>query len=143
LFNFYEDLEKFLLWAPGNLFYGFKHRSQSDYKEDSFEDKNRVIIGHEKFREAQNIYNRLLDFMYRIGYTNNGNDVKYRDPYAKYKMLQNATGKINSDDSLLTEMKEILRQFTHFGWWNTVEPHPVNTSQWEQKRHYKRMENQI
>lgn len=124
-FDFHSRKE--VSWAPGNLFYGFKKRAKSNDANGKFETRSIIITGEERFRRIEDVYNRMLDFTNRVGYTDSLRRIVLHD---RQVILNGIRQNILSDSSLMREMTEIFRDFVFIAF-ERDHPYPNDWRQWE------------
>lgn len=118
-------------WAAGNLFYEFKNRASSDRSaEDELERGSEVIMGYDRFMRAQNIYNHMIDYLHRVGYTNR---VQAMESEARQQRLNIIRRVIRSDEYLFHELWEICHEFMDFGL-ERNDPYPNDWRQWTKNK---------
>lgn len=123
---FEEDNRAYLTWLPGNLFFGFKERS--DEVDDNFEHKSMVIIGYDRHRIALCIYNRMLNFTDDVGYTKSAHEKTNRK-----EKINEFVNLILSNKFLMDEMMEIYQMYSVFGLFKN-ERYQNNVNQWDEHK---------
>lgn len=124
-FNYHE--RQLLLWAPGNLFWGFG--SRSDSVADNFELNSQVILGGERFARARRIHDRIERFTNEVGYTKKVN--KQHTP-KRQESMRNIRRNLSSNTTMLEEMFDIFAEYFYYAF-ERYAPYPNDKDQWEQE----------